>query len=152
MPNFWSHCSSALSVTAATLGLQLTQAKFWKLLYATSVNLCLLMKIAKGMAKLFVQMKERVFDLDQILYLWVIPPSPVTQEISTAGCHRPFLHLLAALCPNYSDVIPASLQQCTRHTPLSSPEVCSPMERCSKAEVNQGHYKCSLLEINLICF
>lgn len=30
MPNLWSHCSSALSVTEATLWLQLTQAKFWK--------------------------------------------------------------------------------------------------------------------------
>lgn len=56
------------------------------------------MKISEEMTKLFGQMKECVFDPDQILRLWVIPPSPVTQEISTADYRRPFLHLLAALC------------------------------------------------------
>lgn len=35
MPNLWSHCLSAVSVTKATVWLQLTQAKFWKQLHAT---------------------------------------------------------------------------------------------------------------------
>lgn len=54
--------------------------------------------MSEGMTELFGQMKACVFHPDQILHHWVIPPSPVTQEMTTAGYHRPFLHLLAALC------------------------------------------------------